>query len=138
MPGLSDLTSEQRDRLTKAFADARRIWGPRAKLAAQVGMDVSTLQVLEGRRQAPLSEDAITRLTVAIGWDRDTWRAVADGAEPPSTGTVGRVPQGVDQVEETTLRFRRPEGMSDEEWAQKRAQLQGYWDALLDEAAQER
>lgn len=132
MAGLRDLSAAQQQRLTREFAAARELWGPRAALARKVGVDPSTVQVLEGRRQGPLADSMINRITVAIGWAPGEWEAVARGE------TVRPVTQGGDQVVTDELRFRRPEGISDEEWARIRATGQGYLDALIEQASRER
>lgn len=48
--------------------------------------------------------------------------------------TVGTATQGDD----SELRYRKPEGMSDEQWRQVRSRGQSYIDGLIDSAAEER
>ena len=43
-----------------------------------------------------------------------------------------------DSTDNAGLIFRRPEGMSDDEWERLQARMQGYWAALADEVALER
>lgn len=79
MPGLNELSPDERDRLTSAFASARALWGPRARFARQIGVDASSVQALEGKKASNLSDDLIERLTIAVGWPGGHWRTVAAG-----------------------------------------------------------
>lgn len=82
MSGLSDLDAAARKRVTSAFEASRRLWGSRAALARELRIDPSTLQALEGRRDATVSDDMIERATIAVGWQPGAWRRVAEGTLP--------------------------------------------------------
>lgn len=104
-----DLPEDQRRRLCLAFNEARRLWGPRAAFAREAEVDTSTVQALEGKRTAPVSDDMINRLTVAAGWPPHAWRKVAAGEmEPPRTVrvrgpvTAGQIDQPLDLAEVPT------------------------------------
>lgn len=76
--------------------------------------------------------DTLARMARAVGVTAEQLHEVDRDDAADILRNVGAVRQG-DPIEEDDLRFMRPEGISDEEWARRKAKLAGYWDALLDE-----
>lgn len=121
------------DPVGKAFKDARVRAGypKRKRLADKLEVDDSTLAIIEGSRPGNASDEMRDYVAAAIGLD---WQSIAAQAQQTVTVTV----QADGHVETDDARFRRPEGMSDEEWTLRKAQLAGYWDALMNQASTER
>lgn len=78
------------------------------------------------------------RIEKALGWAPGTLTAIADGAPAPdATETpVGDDTENAAEVDE--LLYRRPEGLSDEEWAQIKDESRGFIEWQIEKAARER
>lgn len=75
------------------------------------------------------------RIEQALGWKAGTIAAVLAGGPVPD---VGGEPEDREDEEEATLRFRRPEGISDQEWDRIREEARGFIEWQIDRASQER
>lgn len=108
-----------------------------AWLVRQTGSDPGTLgDFLNGNRWPKFNTQG--RIEKALGWPAGTITAIADGAEAPEPGAhVGGVTEDR-EIEEDTLRFRRPDGISDQEWERIREEARGFIEWQIDKANRER
>jgi hypothetical protein len=98
-----------------------------AWLVDETGVDPSTVSdFINGARWPKLSTQG--KIEAAVGWEPGTIRRIGNGAEvPPFAGTVGRGPD--DAARESgadTLLFRRPAGLTDQEWEQIKRESRGF------------
>lgn len=101
------------------------------KDAAQV--DPGTIaDFLEGNRWPQIK--TLGKIERAVGWSAGTIAGMLAGAPGPTVGghTQDR------EAEEATLRFRRPDGISDEKWEQLKAEAEGIIEWTIDRASRER
>lgn len=79
-------TEEDRARLAKAIRDARikRGFPKRAAYARQLGINDSTLAIIEGARPGPVSDEMLDFVTADLGWAQNAWRAVLSGNLEPT------------------------------------------------------
>ena len=108
-----------------------------AQLVTATGADPGTIgDFLNGKRWPKIGTQG--KIEQAIGWVPGTLRAIsAGGAEPDPDFDVGT--QGEDHEEvEDTLRFRRPDGVSDQEWERIREEARGFIEWQIERAARER
>ena len=69
-----------------------------------------------------------------FGWTPGTLAAIGEELlDAPTSETVGAAPE-----DEDTLLFRRPEGLSDMEWAAMQRAMRGGWEWEIRKAARER
>lgn len=82
------MTAPQRgdwSRLHNEIKAARVAHQPkRATFAKEIGVDDSTLQILEGARRGRVSDRMLDFVTAKLGWEPGRWRAVLGIPEPGS------------------------------------------------------
>lgn len=82
------------------------------------------------------------RLEKALGWPAGTIHQIAQGAQvsPPMdlpSDTVGGSAQDAD-VEEETLLYRRPDGLTDQEWERVKLESREFIEWQIEKASRER
>lgn len=109
-----------------------------AWLVRQTGADAGTIgDFLNGNRWPKFKTQG--RIEKALGWQPGTLTEVADGAQPPSMeATVGGDAEDAGSGEEDALLYRRPEGLSDQEWERVKEESRGFIEWQINRAAQER
>lgn len=108
-----------------------------AWLVRQTGSDPGTLgDFLNGNRWPKFNTQG--RIEKALGWPAGTITAIADGAEAPEPGAGVGGGSEDREIEEDTLRFRRPDGISDQEWERIREEARGFIEWQIDKASRER
>lgn len=78
------------------------------------------------------------RIEKALGWAAGTLTEIADGGPAPD---AAEPPVGADTDDPETedeLMYRRPEGLSDEEWSQIKNESRGFIEWQIEKAARER
>lgn len=140
-------------RLGRAVYSARNSAGLRdTKVwASKVGRSTRMLLGLE--RGEPVGRGTLDAIEKALGWPLGRSHEVLadikptlDRSETPNevvsrgndASTLGDQSAEAESAPLSTVRFRRPDGIGDEEWIEMRNRLGGYWEALLDAAAKER
>lgn len=119
-------------RLAVAAEMAHRRW-TNTELAKRSGVDINTIgDFLAGSRWPKSPTQG--RLESALDWPAGTISAIAAGMPTPPVGGTGED----QEVEEDTLRFRRPDGISDQEWERVKERTRGIIEWELDRAARER
>src|SRR5262245_32144959 len=85
-------------------------------LVDETGVDPSTIgDFLNGSRWPKLSTQG--KVEAAVGWEPGTIRRIGNGADvPPFSETVGSGSHDVQVSGADTLLYRRPAGLTDEEW----------------------
>jgi hypothetical protein len=78
------------------------------------------------------------RIEKALGWPAGTMTEIADGGDVPDhqAGDVGGATQDAETEDE--LLYRRPEGLSDEEWERVKEESRGFIEWQIEKAARER
>ena len=108
-----------------------------AWLVRQTGADPGTIgDFLNGQRWPKFRTQG--RIEKAIGWEPGTLTRIADGGDvPPIEGTVG---PGDDDaaVAPDALLYRRPEGLSDEQWEALKDETREFIEWQLNRASRER
>lgn len=98
------------------------------------GLDKSTLgDFLDGSRWPRIK--TLGALEKAVEWPAGTIVRMLDGGEAPP---VGGPAHDADSGEEDALLYRRPEGLSDQEWEQIKQESRGFIEWQINRAAQER
>lgn len=123
----------KRARLAVHAELAARRWN-NTQLAREASVDLATVRsFLDGSRwpKSPTQGG----IEFALGWPPGTIAEVVEGAEPPP---VGGLTQDADQQQEDTLLYRRPEGLTDEEWEQVKEESRGFIEWQIERAARER
>lgn len=78
------------------------------------------------------------KIEQALGWEAGTIQSVADGAKPPPLAPRDEDGVGAVSEDDDTLLYRRPPGLSDEEWTRLKTQTRDWIEWQLDRAAGER
>lgn len=96
----------------------------RSWLYKTAGIDAGTLnEFLNGNRwPAEATQGKIER---ALGWSVGTISGIAEGLTEPPSETSDETFSKMSE-DTSTLLFRRPGGLSDEEWADMRKNIRGY------------
>ena len=126
-------------RLGRAVYSARMRAGYQdtKKWADHVGRSTRTLLGLE--RGEEVGTGTITAIEIALGWPPQwAYSVLNDPSIGPPPARFVSPASDADSVTEDEFRYRRPEGMSEEQWARIRAATQGYIDAQIEQASQER
>lgn len=111
---------------------SQRRW-TNTELSKRASVDLNTIgDFLSGARwpKSPTQGG----IEFALGWPPGTISAIAAGMEVPPVG--GRSEDR--EIEEDTLRFRRPDGISDQEWERIREEARGFIEWQIDKANRER
>jgi hypothetical protein len=97
-----------------------------AWLVEQTGVDPGTIgDFLNGVRWPKLSTQG--KIEAAVGWEPGTIRRIGNGADVPAFGeTVGADRHDGQESEEDALMFRRPDGLSDDDWKQIKRESRGF------------
>jgi hypothetical protein len=109
-----------------------------AWLVAATKADPGTIgDFLNGTRWPKLGTQG--RIEDAVGWPAGSIRQIGNGGDVPEFGTetVGPVDEDP-EFEEDTLLYRRPPGLSDEEWERVKQESRGFIEWQIQRAAQER
>lgn len=72
-------------RLAEAIREARirRGFAKRVAFARELGIDDSTMAIIEGRRTGRVSDEMLDFVTTRLGWTPGQWRAVLNGILTP-------------------------------------------------------
>lgn len=105
-------------------------------LVRQTEIDPGTIgDFLNGNRWPKFKTQG--RIEKALGWPAGTLTSVADGAEAPDPeSSVGGDAQDAPQEDE--LLYRRPEGLSDDEWERVKTESREYIEWQIEKASRER
>lgn len=89
--------------------------------------------------RAPVKRDPrkIAAMAHVLGIGADELREIGQDEAAVELERLARSVRGSGDDPED-VRFRRPVGMSDDEWLTKRSRLEGFWAAMLDDAETER
>lgn len=121
-----------RARLAIQAEMSHRRW-TNTELSKRAGVDINTIgDFLSGARWPKSPTQG--RLEAALEWPPGTISAIAAGMEVPPVGGGAQDRE----AEEATLRFRRPDGISDEKWEQLKAEAEGIIEWTIDRASRER
>lgn len=127
-----DAQGRTRARLAVHAELAHRGWTT-SRLAGESGADPGTIgDFLNGTRWIKLPTQG--KIERALGWPAGTISALVEGASAPPVGGLDQDPAG----DENTLLYRRPEGLTDEEWEQIKRESRGFIEWQIQRAAQER
>lgn len=111
----------------------RRGWNNQQLMEA-ADLDRSTVSdFLEGKRW-PQSR-TLGAIERAVEWPVSTIAAMLEGGDAP---VVGGDTEDADNGEEDALLYRRPEGLSDQEWERVKQESRGFIEWQINRAAQER
>lgn len=106
-------------------------WNP-ATLGDNAGIDYGTAgDFLNGKRWPKIA--TLGKIDRALGWTPGTLAAVGEGLQDTPTETVSAAEDTVGQ-----LLFRRPEGLTDQQWDEMRSRMEQGWEWELRQAARER
>lgn len=129
---MADSDGRTKARLAVHAEMADRGWNP-GRLAAESGADPGTIgDFLNGARWPKLPTQG--KIERALGWPAGTLSAIVAGMDPPPVGGVAEDPEDG----EDTLLYRRPDGLSDEEWERVKNESRGFIEWQIQRAAQER
>lgn len=105
-----------------------------AQLREATGIDSGTLSdFLNGVRWPRIK--TLGTIEKALGWPAGSVASMLAGGPPP---TVGGASEDEPDEDEDTLLYRRPEGLTDEEWEQVKRESRGFIEWQIQRAAQER
>ena len=111
---------------------ASRNWS-NAWLIDRTGLDKGTVGPFLAGDQWP-RRGTLAKIEAALGWSVGTISGIADGrVDPPPIETVS-----ADDHDDDSLLFRRPDGLSDQEWVELRERMRGGWEWELRQADRER
>jgi hypothetical protein len=103
------------------------------QLVAATGSDPGTIgDFLNGKRWPKIGTQG--KIERALGWPAGTLRAIAaGGAAPDPSATVGGHRHDLDPYDDT-VRFRRPEGITDVQWQRIKDEAQGFIEWQIEKA----
>lgn len=105
-----------------------------AQLRDATGTDNGTLgDFLSGARWPRIK--TLGAIEKALGWPAGTIASMLAGGPAPS---VGGETEDVGNEDEDTLLYRRPEGISDDEWERIKKESRGFIEWQIQRAAEER
>ena len=128
--------NQQRAAQAVAAWMAHQEWN-NTQLVAETGADPGTIgDFLNGKRWPKIGTQG--KIEKALGWAPGTLRAISTGGPTPDLGVHvgGRVHDG-DQGDDA-LRFRRPSGLSDEQWAEIKDKVRGIIEWQIELTTRER
>lgn len=129
-------TNNQRRAADAVAARMAHLEWNNTQLVAATGADPGTIgDFLNGKRWPKLGTQG--KIERALDWPAGTLRTIAAGgpAPEPSVGSAGGRSNG-DQ--DDTLRFRRPAGLTDQQWESVRERTESYVAWQVNEAAHRR
>ena len=104
-----------------------------ADLRNAADIDPGTIgDFLDGSRWPQIR--TLGKIEKALDWPAGTIAAMLAGAPAPTVGG----PTEDRKIAEDTLRFRRPDGISDQEWERIREEARGFIEWQIERAARER
>jgi len=112
---------------------AARRWN-NTRLAREAGADIATISDFLSGARWPKSPTQ-GKVESALGWPPGTIAGVAAGLEPPS---VGGPDDDAAESEQDSLLYRRPDGLTDEEWDRVRREAREYIEWQIEKASRER
>lgn len=132
---MAQTKNQQRAARAVAARMAHLEWN-NAQLVAATGADPGTIgDFLNEKRWPKIGTQG--KIERALGWVPGTLQAIAAGADEPDPDfDVGT--QAQDASDELDLRYRRPDGVSDQEWERIREEARGFIEWQIDRAAKER
>lgn len=110
-----------------------------AALVTAAGVDPGTVgDFLNGRRWPKLGTQG--KIEAALGWPAGTLRMISMGEDAPPPDEEFSVGPSTDDAHEADeeLLYRRPEGVSDQEWVRIKAESRRFIEWQIEQAAQER
>ncbi|GAB2762744.1 hypothetical protein GCM10027273_45080 [Nocardioides pakistanensis] len=122
-----------RARLAVHAEMAHRRWN-NTQLARAAGTDIATVSDFLSGARWPKSPTR-GKIESALSWPPGTISAIEAGMPPP---TVGGASEDEPEEDDDTLLYRRPEGLTDEEWEQVKRESRGFIEWQIQRAAQER
>jgi hypothetical protein len=104
------------------------------QLVAATGADPGTVgDFLNGKRWPKIGTQG--KIERALGWPAGTLRSIASGgAAPDPGGSVGGQRHDGDPNDDA-VRFRRPEGLTDQQWQRVKDEAQGFIEWQIEKAA---
>lgn len=142
-------TERDYQRLGDHIVDARvQLGWSREQLASASDVTLRTIADVETgklRGRKTFSAESLASVSKALGWAAGTWRRILDDAgysvdAPQAQLDLGDpgVVVGAPSKDADSLLYRRPDGVSDQEWERIRDQSRDYIEWLIDKAARER
>lgn len=121
---MAQTSNQQRAAQAVAAAMAHLEWN-NTQLVAATGADPGTIgDFLNGKRWPKIGTQG--KIERALGWAPGTLRLIASGGPAPEPGrVVGGARQDQTQYDDA-LRFRRPEGLTDQQWSRVRDKVEDY------------
>jgi hypothetical protein len=121
---MAQTTNQQRAAHAVAAWMAHLEWN-NTQLVAATGADPGTIgDFLNGKRWPKIGTQG--KIERALGWTPGTLRLIASGGpEPEPTVAVGGRRHDQDQYDDS-LRFRRPEGLTDQQWSRVRDSVEEF------------
>lgn len=103
------------------------------QLVAATGVDPGTIgDFLNGKRWPKIGTQG--KIEHALGWPSGTLRAIAAGGRAPEPGTdVGDAVQD-GAAQDDQLRFRRPPGLTDQQWERVKDEARGFIEWQIERA----
>ena len=101
-------------------------------------------RLLAGDWKSQRPNEVMEKVDRGFGWPEGTaWRVLTTGYDPiadPPGVSLKKPPRPIadQQPDPDSLLYRRPEGMSDEEWEKLKASTRDYLEWLIEKAARER
>ena len=133
---MAQTKNQQRAAHAVAAWMAQQEWN-NTQLVAETGADPGTIgDFLNGKRWPKIGTQG--RIEKALGWTPGTLRAIATGGPAPDlTAHVGGRLHDDDQGDDS-LRFRRPAGLSDEQWDDIKNKVRGIIEWQIELTVRER
>lgn len=133
---MAQTKNQQRAAQAVAAWMAQHEWN-NTQLVAQANADPGTIgDFLNGKRWPKIGTQG--RIEKALGWAPGTLRSIAMGGPAPEivVAVGGRLHDG--EQDDDSLRFRRPTGLSDEQWDQIKDKVRGIIEWQIELSLRER
>ena len=129
---MAQTTNQQRAAHAVAARMARLEWN-NTQLVAATGADPGTIgDFLNGKRWPKIGTQG--KIERALEWPPGTLRAIASGGAPPDLAVpVGGRRDDGDQYDDS-LRFRRPAGLTDQQWERVTAETREFIEWQIEKA----
>lgn len=112
----------------------RRGWNTQQLMDAS-GLDRATVSTFLSGERWPQSR-TLGAVERALEWPVSSIASMLEGGDPPEI--VGASTQDPNEEEEDDLLYRRPDGLSDQEWDRVKRESRGFIEWQIERAAQER
>lgn len=127
---MTQTTNQQRAAHAVAAWMAHLEWN-NTQLVAATGADPGTIgDFLNGKRWPKIGTQG--KIERALGWTPGTLRLIASGGPEPVVAVGGRR-HDQDQYDDS-LRFRRPEGLTDQQWSRVRDNVEEFLEWQIERA----